>query len=126
MLDETTDDEIEDRLNKLKFFNKVWNSGMDSNKETDVKVTEPKLKETVKIDTSRQPKISSNHEALLLKRQKPVYSSNEDADRFNNWYLSKISKENSNPVFKPGKFPDDDLFDKVVSMEAMHDMYCCN
>ena len=80
----------------------------------------------MKIDTSGQPKINSNHGALLLKSQEPDYSSHEDTERFNTWYLSKISKENSNPVFRPGKFPDDDLCDKVVSMDAMHDKYCYN
>ena len=67
------DEEIEDRLNKLKFFNKVWNSGIDSNEEVGLKEIGPNLRETVKIDSSRQPKRSFNPTLPPLKSQEPAY-----------------------------------------------------
>ena len=69
---------IKARLVKLKFFRKTWCTGPSDQTEPEekipldvVKTSKPKRKVQVVIDA-------------------PIYSTNEETDKFNDWYLNKI------------------------------------
>ena len=86
------DEEIEDRLLKLKFFNNVWLSNKKSlNPPAERPLT---LKDIDFLDTNNP------EESFKVDQNEPIETSNEERENFNIWYESKLNARSHSKVEK--------------------------
>jgi len=92
------DQEIEDRLLKLKFFNRVWLSSKEPTKPPEERSLA--LKDIAFLDTNDPENV------LKADQIEPIESSNKEREDFNTWYEKKLDARNlskvknyPNPIF---------------------------
>ena len=97
------DEDIENRLTKLRFFNQTWLKDVSNAKPmmSDRKDHEDSnaVHETVEENDDKVPAVgiineepTAEHLDAIQVATEPVISSQEDTDAFNDWYLQKISE----------------------------------